>query len=374
MNDNQAFQDAVRSTLDREVSPQRARAIRESRDGFDTPLWELMCDLGWAGIQIPEPYGGLGGTFAETCVVLRELSRKAIPSPYFSSAVLTSAALLGSGNEQLRHTILPGLAMGSVRGALAFGGNSGQLAEVGYRHARRGAAQTLSGHAGLVLDAHLADFVVVRARSENDDVVLFLVDTQRAGVDITMAAPVDLTRRFAQVSLHEVPVTDDDLLAGPRDAGRLFDHVVKAAAIGVAAESVGGAEQILDDTVAYVKIREQFGRPIGSFQAVKHGCAEMLLLVETSRVAAEHAAQTVQLGRALSSDAAFIAKSYAAEACYKVAGSGMQYHGGIGFTWDNDMHAHFKRAALARSLFGLSGWHLDRLATSVIAEYRGPRA
>lgn len=367
---NEELRNAVRSVVEAEMTGERRRAIIRSDDGFDASLWEMFAELGWPAIHIPERHGGLGGSFAELCIIVEELGRGLAPSPFFTSTALASTALLESGNEAMCRWLLPDLASGSKRAAFAHGGGSGRRHDFGFRCRKSNAGYIVEGQADFVLDAHLADRIVLAAIDEDGAQVLLAVESGHPGLTVTPVPGVDLTRRLAAVTAKELALGEEDCVAGAADGADVLRRTLALASIAIAADSLGGAARVLQMTVDYARTRTQFGRAIGSFQAVKHKCADMLLLVEGARAVVHHAAEQAAARNGPIDELASIAKSYATDAYAQVAASGLQLHGGSGFTWDHDMHLHLKRAQLGRQFFGLPDWHLDNIAATLIARSR----
>jgi alkylation response protein AidB-like acyl-CoA dehydrogenase len=343
--------------------------VRELLDdplGFDPKLWGQMADLGWLGLLVPEADGGAGAGFGEIAVVLEELGRALTPSPFTASAVLATSALLLAGDADQRSRWLAPLAAGDRIATVALTGPSGRYepdAVAVHASSARGGWR-LDGTAAFVPDAGVADLLVVRAQTVDGE-GLFLVDQDALGVDVEPTPTVDHTRRLATVRF--AVEIDDTARIGPDDATRVAAALFDRAVIALALDAAGGAAHILELTVEYVKQREQFGRPVGSFQAIKHKCANMLVWSQGATAAAEHAADTLDVDPDGSGEAAAVAGAYALDAYTRVAGDAMQAHGGIGFTWEHDCHLFLKRAKLDEQLFGDPSFHRDRLAQLRVA-------
>ncbi|WP_193044144.1 acyl-CoA dehydrogenase family protein [Mycolicibacterium baixiangningiae] len=294
--------------------------------------WQALAGAGWTGLEVPEHLGGAGATFAEVAVICGEIGRAAGATDYLGSAVLAVGALTMLAPGDIRDELLSGTAAGTVRAAVVTDGftfDGGRL----------------SGHAEFVPDAAGADRLLLLA----GDVVVEAVST------VTPQPVLDETRRLAVVSADGVEVTN--VLAVEGDvAGRLRDR----AAVAIACDSLGLAEAMLSATVEYVKVRRQFDRPIGSFQAVKHACADMVVQIEVCRQLVDAAVAAVDTPDA--TIAAAMAKSHVCSAAVDIAGKAMQLHGGIGYTWESGIHVYLKRAALNRSLFGSPAAHRRQLA------------
>ncbi|ADP80887.1 acyl-CoA dehydrogenase family protein [Pseudofrankia inefficax] len=361
-------QDELRAVVrgflaDRSPEPD-VRRLMETSDGFDPTVWKEMGeDLGILGLAIPEEYGGAGCGIAEVGVVLEEAGRALLCAPYFSSVLLASYALLHSGDEAAKADYLPGLASGQLRGTLALTEDDGRWDEGGIalRAHRSAAGWTLDGHKSFVIDGGTADVLVVAARTSGG-VSLFVVDGAAPGLATTAMATMDLTRKQARLEFSGVRAR----LIGVEDGGwPVLSRVLDLAAVGLAAEQVGGAARVMEMAVDYVKVRHQFGRAIGSFQAVKHSCANMLVDVECARSAAYYGLWTAAADSDEQQVAASLAKAYCSEAYVRCAGVNIQLHGGIGFTWEHPAHLYLRRAKSSQLLFGDSAFHRDLLAQRV---------
>jgi len=320
------------------------------RDDAATILAE---QLGAFGLAIPEEHGGIGCTLAEAQIVCEELGRAVSPVPYLSSAILVPQALLAAG----AHDRLPDLAEGSVKGALAWAeGNTWDPAAI-RAEARDG---KLYGTKEFVLDGAEADFFVVPALLDGSLALFEVADASAASVESLV--PMDQTRAQARVTFDGTPAT---LLS--TDGEAVLERLLAVAAVALAGEQLGGAERCLEMTVEYAKTREQFGRVIGSFQAIKHRLADMYVLVESARSLSQDAARALAAGDPDYPERAAMAQSYCAEAFQHCAAETIQLHGGIGFTWEHAAHLYFKRAHSSAQLFGTPAWHRSRLARKVLA-------
>jgi alkylation response protein AidB-like acyl-CoA dehydrogenase len=344
------------------------RGLLARHPGDGPPLWQRLCgEIGAAGLAIPERFGGAGAGPVETHIVMEELGRGLTPSPMLGSPVLAAQALLASGDTAACQRLLPTIADGTAIAALAWTDEQGQWdpGKAAY-DATPGAAGgwALSGEAHYVLDGAAADVLLAAARTP-DGIGLFEVDPNQAGVTRRAATAMDLTRRLATVRLDRVP----GLPLGGRAGGAGCAALARArdlACIALSAEQVGAAQRALELTVAYTKVRVQFGRPIGSFQALQHRMADLHVLAESARslsYAAASAAASDATGLPLRAAAA---KAYCSEALTRVAGQMIQLHGAIGITWEHDAHRYFKRAHGAGQLFGRPAEHIARIAAAVI--------
>ncbi len=341
----------------------------ETDDAFDAALWSETAQMGWQAMAIPEEYGGAGYGFVELSVLMEEMGRAVAPLPFLSSAVLAAQAILLGGDEAQRKEHLPAIAAGERRYAFAhLEGRDAGPSGVQLTATPDGDGWRLDGTKSYVLDGHAADRLVVVARTGEDpgDVGLFVVAGDADGVTREVLDVMDQTRPQARILLDGVTVAGDARLGGDASAWPVVDAVLMRGAVALAAEQVGGAQAVLEMATDYAKTRYQFGRAIGSYQAIKHTLAEMLVEVEAAKSVAYHAARTVAAGDdAELAIAAPMAKSYCSEVFEHAAGDNIQVHGGIGFTWEHDAHLWFKRAKTSALLFGDPAYHRARLADAL---------
>jgi alkylation response protein AidB-like acyl-CoA dehydrogenase len=337
------------------------RRLMETADGFDPAVWRQLGDgLGLLGLAIPEEYGGAGAGFAEVGVVLEEAGRALLCAPFLSSAVLASAAVLYGGDEAAKKDYLPRLASGELRGTLALAEDSGRWDEAGITlaAARDGDDWILNGHKSYVLDAATAGLILVAART-SAGISLFAVEPGAPGLVTTPLSTLDLTRKQGRVEFAGVTAR---LLGADGGAWPALSRVLDLGAAGLAAEQAGGAARVLDMAAGYAKTRYQFGRAIGSFQAIKHQCADMLVAVEASRSLAYYAIWAADDGADDFPAAASMAKAYCSDAYRQCAEANIQLHGGIGFTWEHPAHLYFRRAKSTQLLLGSPSYHRELLA------------
>jgi alkylation response protein AidB-like acyl-CoA dehydrogenase len=339
----------------------QVRAQMDSDSGYDTAVWKLMAEqLGLQSIAIPEEYGGAGFGFGELSVVLEEAGRALLCAPLFSTVVLAANALLESGDIAACAEWLPGIAEGRTIATVALIEEGGGWSCDGVRAEAvpDGDDYRVNGVKPFVLDGAQCDVVIVAARTPAG-ISLFTVDPKGTGVEVTALPTLDQTRRQATLSLTDTPAR---LLGAEGEGWETLSGVLDLAAAALACEQVGGAARVLEATVDYVKVREQFGRPIGSFQAVKHKLADMLVELESARSAAYYAASAVESGSPDLSLAASIAKTYCSTAYFHIAAESIQLHGGIGFTWEHSAHLYFKRAKGSETLLGSPAYHRELIA------------
>jgi alkylation response protein AidB-like acyl-CoA dehydrogenase len=319
--------------------------------------------LGLQGLAIPEEFGGAGYSYVELIVVLEEMGRALLCAPYFSSVALAANLLLVSGDDAAKKDYLPGIANGSTIAAVALAEASGRWDEEGVTVIASGSGDnwTITGEKLYVLDGHTADLILVAART-GAGVSIFAVDKGAAGLTTTPLSTMDQTRKQARVNFDSTPAR---LIGTDGQGWPAISRMLDLAAVALAAEQVGGAQKVLEMAVEYAKVRVQFGRPIGSFQAIKHKCADMLLEVESAKSAAYYAGWAAAEDNDELPVVASLAKSYCSEAYFHATAENIQIHGGIGFTWEHPAHIYFKRAKSSELLFGDPTYHRELLAQRI---------
>jgi alkylation response protein AidB-like acyl-CoA dehydrogenase len=328
-------------------------------------------ELGWTGLLVDERHGGAGAGMLEAVVVAEEVGAHLSPLPFLSSAVLAATALSVGSNAAQQDRWLRGLAAGSLRATVAVTGRSGRTALdlLDLRASEDGSEIVLTGDAGFVLDAADAQVLLVAARpAVGSGPALFAVEAGTPGVEISEQLSVDRTRQISTVTFRDVRLAGSARLPLAAEA---LTAVQQRGAVALAADAVGAARRALDMSVEYAKQREQFGRPIGSFQAIKHKLADMYLLVQGAALAVEGAARALDAGQDASRLVA-VAGSYARDAATRVTGDAIQVHGGIGYTWEHDCHRLFKRAKFDELYMGDPATHREALARLVLASRRSP--
>jgi len=367
--DQDELRRAARRFLEVASSEERVRAAMETEQGYDSATWEQLSEeLAWTALTIPEEYGGLGMSYLDLHPLMEEMGRALLCSPFFSTICLGANALLLGGSEAQKELHLPGIAAGEATATLAYGEKNGRMDAEGVQatYSRNGAGFILRGSKSYVLDGHTADLLIVAAREENSKgaqgVSLFLVPGNANGVKRAWLPTMDQTRRLASVELGHVVVAPDALLGEEGRGWELCERTLDLARIALAAEQVGAAEMCLDLSVEYAKVRKQFGRPIGSFQAIKHKCADMLMMIESARSAAFYASALAGQDDTDLQEAASSAKAFCSDTFFHCAAESIQIHGGIGFTWEHAAHMYFKRAKSTETLFGDPPFHRERVA------------
>ncbi len=357
--DQEELRRYARQWLDDKAPLTEVRRIMETDTGFDAALWKEMGELGWLGMAVAEEHDGAGYGFTELAVLGEEMGRGLFPSPFLSSVVMSAHLVASLGSETQRSEILPAIVRGDRRLTLAWveGGEWG-VDSFATQAADEDGAWRLTGAKRFVLDGHTADTIVVAA-STAEGVALFLVEGDADGLMRTSLTTMDLTRPLADLELTGVR---GELLGTGEGSGPALASTIDRAVAFLAMEQVGGAQACLDMSVEYSKNRHQFGRPIGSFQAIKHMCAEMLVEVESARSAAYHLAEAVDADPGEAAIGAALAKAYCSAAYFHAAADTIQIHGGIGFTWEHPAHLYLKRAKSSELLFGDPAEHRERLA------------
>ena len=354
---------AVRRFLTEKSPEPEVRRLMETVSGYDAEVWRQAArQLGLTGLAIPEKFGGSGSGYVELTVVFEEMGRALLCAPFFATVALAANLLLSIDDEIAKADYLPGLASGDVIATVALAEPSGRWDEAGVSLAATGTAGgwTLTGEKLYVLDGAVADLFLVVARTPAG-VSVFAVESGAPGLTVQPLATMDQTRKQARVLLHATPAR----LVGAEGAGwAAVSRMLDLAAVALAAEQVGGAQRVLDMAVGYAKTRVQFGKPIGSFQAIKHKCADMFLEVESARSAAYYGCFVAEDVDELPI-AASLAKAYCSEAYLHAAAENIQIHGGIGFTWEHPAHLYFKRAKSSELLFGDPAYHRELLAQRI---------
>ena len=355
---------AVKRFLEDKSPETEVRRLMETTEGYDPAVWSQMAEqLGLQSLTIPEQFGGSGFTYVELIVVLEEMGAALLCAPFFSTVALAANAILTSGDQNAQEYLLPGIAAGETIGTLAFTEDSGRWDAAGVTLAATPTQDgwALNGHKSFVIDGHVADLILVVGRTPAG-LSLFGVKGDADGLTRTPLATMDQTRKQARLEFADTPAW---LIGTDGGAEPGLSKTLDLAAVALAAVQVGGAQWCLDTSVEYAKTRIQFGRPIGSFQAIKHKCADMLLEVESAKSAAYYA------GWAAAEDSdelpvvSSLAKSYCSEAFFHAAAETIQIHGGIGFTWEHPAHLYFKRAKSSELMLGDPSYHRELLAQRI---------
>ena len=364
-SDQHLLKNSARAFLDEHCKPAAVRLLWDDPRGESDTMWKEMAQLGWLGLSLPEAYGGSGLGMVETAILLEELGRAAYPGPYWPT-VLAAEAVEAAGTDAQKNRWLAAIAAGDARATLALLDADLDWDPVAMSaHAEktpRGWA--LSGTKRFVPWAHVANVLLIPARAPEGP-TLFLVDPSASGLTLSPVQGMDLATRWVQIDMDKVPAAADAVLGTAGQAAPLLASLVRRGAVGASAEMLGAARRCLDMAVGYAKVREQFGQPIGSFQAIRHKCAEMLLEVENSHAAVYYAAWALDAKAEDGELAASVAKAYVGDAARKVCGEAIQVHGGIGFTWEYDLHIYMKRAKALEPMYGDADYHREQIVRRV---------
>lgn len=354
--EREEFRQALRRFLQEKSPSNEVRRLMVTEDGYDLAVWQQLAEqLGLQGLMIPDRLGGSELTFVELALAFEEMGRALLCAPFFSTVALAANALLAAGGG-LADELLQGIAAGTTTATVAL-----RDAERPTVARASGEGYALDGSKRFVVDGHLAALVLVAAEFEGE-AALFAVEGASPGLSCIVEPTLDRTRKLARLSLDGVPAKR---VSNPGDGLRVLDETALHATVALACEQVGGAQACLDMAVAYAKDRVQFGRAIGSFQAVKHLCADTLVEVESARSAANYAAWALAEGAEDRVQVAHIAKSAASEAFVTAATNNLQIHGGIGFTWEVDCHLYLRRAKSSEIFLGTPVEHREALATAL---------
>jgi alkylation response protein AidB-like acyl-CoA dehydrogenase len=349
----------IRAFLADKSDEQAVREHMASERGFDSDLWQQMAEqLGLAGLIIPEEHGGAGFGYVELLIAMEEMGRALLCAPYLGTAVFSANSLLHCADDATQKDLLAGIASGSKIVSVAHAEPNGRwdLAGIEMRARAKGDGFELDGTKSWVLDGHCADTLLVAARSDAG-LELFRVDASAEGLSRSLVPSLDLTRKLSHVDFAATPATK----VSSGDQTEALEKVLALTLAALAAEQVGGAQKCLEMSVDYAQNRLQFGRPIGSFQAIKHKCADMLVGVEFAKSAAYNACFAAAEEDSIR-EAAALAKSYCSETYFHAAADCIQIHGGMGFTWEHPAHLYFKRAKASDLLFGDAAHHREVLA------------
>jgi alkylation response protein AidB-like acyl-CoA dehydrogenase len=360
------LKDSARDFLTRECKLDRVRELMETGTAHDDRLWQSIADQGWTGLVVPEEHGGLGLGLVELAVIAEEMGRACLPGAFLST--LTAAALVErAGSAEQRAKYLEPIAAGELKATVAFleEGASWELDEIKLKATREGGNFQLSGRKLFVPDAGIADLLICVAR-DGDGLALLPVERGAEGLSVKAMPSMDGTRKLHEVAFEGVTVAEADVFGADGDARSALGGALEVGCVALCAEMVGGMQWVLDTTVEYAKTRQQYGRAIGSFQAVQHQCADMLLMTESARSATYYAAWALTEGDPAASVAVSIAKAYCSDAYREVGNRGIQVHGGIGFTWEHDLQLYYKRSKSSETLFGDATFHRERIARIIV--------
>lgn len=362
------LQQSARDFFARECKPERVRALMATETAFDAELWQAMADQGFTGLIIPEEYGGLGLSLVDLIAVAEEMGRACLPGPFLST--LWAASLIQhAGNEGQRKQYLEPISAGELKATVALleGSADWNPDAVELRAEKDGKEYRLRGAKHFVTDAGIADLIIVVARGD-EGLVLLPVEKGATGLTITATPGIDATRKLCTVEFDNVAVPEANALAFTTKTKAALESATDIANVALCAEMLGGMQWTLETTVEYAKTRQQFGKPIGIYQAVQHQCADMFNLTESARSAVYNAAWAVSENEPTAKLAVSVAKGFCSDAAREVGNRGVQIHGGIGFTWEHNIQLYYKRAKSSEIQFGDANYHREEIARRVIDE------
>jgi len=369
---------SARDFLEKECPRRLVREMIEDQRGYSPELWKKMADLGWQGLVFPEEYGGVGSSFLDLAVLLEEMGRALVPGPFLPTVVLAGLPILAAGSEEQKQQFLPGIAAGDTVLTLALLEASASLeaSDVAVWAVPSGSDYIIDGTKLFVPDAHVADYLLCVARTSDshhgeEGITLFLVDARTAGISTEVLKTLT-GEKLCEVVFSDVRVPQSSML-GELDRGwPIVQRLLDEAAVAECAWMIGGAQWVLETSVDYANERIAFGKPIGSFQAVAHRCANMAIDVEGAVSIAYYAAWAVSENDPGLSLAASVAKAFCSDVYKRVAGDGIQVHGATGFAWEHDVSLYFKRAKTSEAAFGDATYHRERVAAHVAGGERTP--
>jgi alkylation response protein AidB-like acyl-CoA dehydrogenase len=364
----------ARDFLATETPKTFVREMMDDEVGHSPELWKKMAELGWQGLVFPEEYGGAAMNFRDLTILCEEMGRAVMPGPFYSTVILVGLPILDFGTDEQKAEFLPKIANGEIVCTLAALEESGDLwaDDLHLRALPRGDGYVLSGTKSFVTDAKAADYMLVAARTRRtqnpeDGITLFMVNAKEFGIYIDNMAVMDLTRKQYEVVFTDVPISASNIIGELHGGWPILQRIALKASAVLSAEMVGAGEMAMEMTVAYLKDRTAFGVVIGTFQALKHKAADMYAAMEYSRSLMEWAAECVKENDRDAQMAVAMAKSYCGDAVKFVTDAGVQLHGGIGFTWDHDMHLYFKRGRYNDTAFGDSNYQKEWIARKLEA-------
>jgi alkylation response protein AidB-like acyl-CoA dehydrogenase len=367
--EQELLRDTARKFFERECPASFVRVWMAEPQSPSDEFWQKLAAQGWLGIIYPEELGGSGLSLVDLVVLMEEMGRVVMPGPFLATVLLAGGAIFEAGSSKQRADTLPRIASGALKASLAFTEPDLRWDARGIRMPARaeGAGFRLNGQKLFVADAHAADLLVVAARThegstEEEGVSLFLVPKDARGLSVRLLPSIDETRKLYAVDFADV-VLGREALLGPLHGGwPALERILGRATVALSAEMCAGAERVLAMTADYAKLRVAFGKPIGSYQGVKHRAADMLIDVENAKSLTYYAAWAFERARPDAPLAISMAKASASDAYRRVAGAGIQLHGGIGFTWEHDLHLYYRRAKASEVAFGDASWHRERVA------------
>jgi alkylation response protein AidB-like acyl-CoA dehydrogenase len=365
------LQQSARDFFARECKPERVRELMATDTAFDDGMWRAMADQGWTGLIIPEEFGGLGLSLVDLIAVSEEMGRACLPGPFLST-LWASALIDRAGSEGQRKQYLDPIAAGDMKATVAMleEGADWNPAAAQMRADKEGKVYRLRGRKEFVTDAEVADLIVCVALGD-DGLILAPAPKGAKGMRITATPGIDATRKLYSIEFEDVAVPEADALAFNTRIADAIESATNAAVVALCAEMLGVMQWTLENTVEYAKTRQQFGKPIGIYQAVQHQCADMFLMAESARSAVYYAAWAVSENDPSSKLAVSVAKAYCSDAAREVGNRGAQVHGGIGFTWEHNLQLYYKRSKSSEIMFGDANYHREEIARKVVDEAEG---
>jgi len=369
--DQRLLKETAREFLKIECPRSHVRAMMNDPRGYAPELWKKMADLGWMGLAIPQPYGGEGLDLLSLMALIDEMGRALLPGPFVTNVVGGALTVSAAGSEAQKKALLPKVAKGELIMALAVGSDNGRLdaGGIGVKATLQGAGYALNGSVRMVPDLQVADLFLCAARTSGgqdseDGITMFVVDPRTPGVKVTPLKETD-GRKVANLELSGVRVGQGEVVGEANKGWPIVAAANRRLTVALCAEALGGAGAAMELSVEYAKTRVAFGRPIGTFQAIKHKCANMLVDVESARSLVYYAAWALDPGAPDAEYAVSAAKAWCSDAYARVTADGIQVHGGIGMTWEHDMHLFFKRAKVIEATLGDADYHRELVARAL---------
>jgi alkylation response protein AidB-like acyl-CoA dehydrogenase len=366
------FKRSARELFAQECPPTLVREMIEKGEPYSDTLWQKLVDQGWTGLFFSEEAGGLGLGMVEMAIAFEEMGRALVPGPFLSTVALAGSLIQKGCSSEYASKRLQAISAGELKATLALLEQSAdwELKAISLEAVEAAGGFKLNGTKLFVSDADESGCIITAARAGND-LVLAFVDRKSPGVTVKVMPGIDATRFVYEVSFADVVVPREDVISGA-GAREAIEHALDVATLALSAEMVGGMQWVLDASVEYAKTRKQFGKPIGQFQAVQHHCANMLLMTESARSAVYYAAWLMGNDQEAAPLAVSMAKAYASDAYREVGNLGIQVHGGLGFTWDENIHFYYKRAKASELMFGDATFHRERIARLVVDKASEP--
>jgi len=363
----QLFQRSARELFAQECPPTLVREMIEKNEPYSDVIWSKLVEQGWTGLTVSEEDGGLGLSMVELAIAFEEMGRALVPGAFLSTVALAGSLIEKACSTEYRTKRLQAICDGGLKATVALLEKSAnwEIDSVKLAATAVSGGFKLNGTKLFVSDASAADYIITAARSETG-LVLAFVNREAAGVTIKPMPAVDATRLLYAVEFNDVIVSAEDVVSDSATARTSLEYALDVATLGVAAEMVGGMQLLLEASVEYAKTRKQFGKPIGQFQAVQHHCANMLLMTESARSAVYYAAWLMGNDLQAAPVAVSMAKTYASDSYREVGNLAIQVHGGIGFTWDENIHFYYKRAKASELMFGDATYHRERIAKLIV--------